>query len=153
MADADRIERYEVRTHQEHGLRSEVTARSHRFFVDEPAEWGTDTAANPAELALAALGASLEVTTRMYAAEAGIDVTRLSTVLTSSLDLVAFLGERAGDDAGFGRVHVCVTVESTTTIGDARLRELQQAVERSCPMLGVFRSPTIVDLEFGVSTA
>ena len=61
LSAGERRERYEVRTRQESGLRSVACARGHEFSIDEPEDWGSDMAANPAELALAALGASLEV--------------------------------------------------------------------------------------------
>ena len=47
MTEAEQREMYEVRTRQDHGLRSEVSTREHRFFVEDPADWGTETAANP----------------------------------------------------------------------------------------------------------
>ena len=72
LSAGERRERYEVRTRQESGLRSVACARGHEFSIDEPEDWGSDMAANPAELALAALGASLEVTCRLYADYLGI---------------------------------------------------------------------------------
>lgn len=146
MSEADRVEHYEVRSEQRMGLRSEVRARRHEFAVDEPEGWGTDTAPNPAEFALAALGSSLEVTTRMYAAQLGIPAGQISTVLSGDLDLAAFLGKDSAGSAGFDRVRVSLLVDLDGDADAVALQRLEEAVTNSCPMLEVFRSPMAVDL-------
>lgn len=50
------------------GFRTDVTARGHIFFVDEPvAVGGTDDAPTPYEYLVAAVGACTAMTLRMYA--------------------------------------------------------------------------------------
>lgn len=145
MGDGDRLEHYEVRSEQESSLRSDVTARGHRFSVDEPKEWGTDVSANPAELALAALASSLEVTARVHAALLGIPAGRIATSLSADLDVGAFAGT-AESRPGFDRVRVSLTVELDGEADVTLLRQLKAAVATRCPMLDVFRSPIPVDL-------
>ena len=77
MGPGQFVESEVVETRQAEGLRSEARARHLRFTIDEPTEFGgTDSAPNPAEVALAALGASLEVTCRVFADYMGIPVER-----------------------------------------------------------------------------
>jgi uncharacterized OsmC-like protein len=145
MADDDRLEHYEICSEQVSGLRSDVSARDHRFSVDEPSDWGTDTAANPAELALAALASSLEVTARIHAAQLEIPVGRITTNLSADLDVAAFAGT-VETRPGFERVRVLLTIELDSQVAAVSLHQLERAVDTRCPMLDVFRSPIAVDL-------
>src|SRR5262245_29567257 len=147
MTASERREAYVVSTRQIDGLRSRATARHHEFAVDEPQEWSSDSAANPAELALGALGASLEVTCRVYAAHLGVEPRQISTELRGALDLGAFLGTSEGSRAGFENVVVTLQLETDRELGAAELEKLAQAINRSCPMLDVFRSPIPVALD------
>jgi uncharacterized OsmC-like protein len=53
----------------------QISVRDHRFAVDEPSVLGgTDTAANPVEYALAALGSCQVITYQFWAAKLGIPV-------------------------------------------------------------------------------
>jgi uncharacterized OsmC-like protein len=155
MTAAERREHYEVRSHQVGALRSVVRARGHEFAVDEPEGWGSDSAANPAELALAALGASLEVTCRVYADYLGIGARRISTVLSGDLDLGSFLGAPDAGRPGFSHVVASLVLE-TEGIEESRVQELADRVRRCCPMLDVFTSAIPVDVTVkadpGVST-
>lgn len=145
MSDGDRLEHYEVHSEQESSLRSDVFARGHRFSVDEPRDWGTDTAANPAEMALAALASSLEVTARVHAAQLGVPAGRIATAVSGDLDVAAFAGT-AETRPGFERVRVSLTVELEGQADETLVSQLEAAVETRCPMLDVFRSPIPVDL-------
>ena len=62
-------------TVQEEGFRTEGRFGRHLVLIDEPTSFGgTDSAANPAELLLAGLGASLSVTLRCHAALLGLQL-------------------------------------------------------------------------------
>lgn len=143
MDPDERLEHYDVRSRQEQGLCSVVRARTHEFRVDEPAEWGTDTSANPAELALAALGVSLEVTCRVYADYLGIPAGQISTAVSGNLDVGAFLGTLNSGRPGFDRVTAWVRVDGAD---EARLEQLANIVRQRCPMLDVFTSAIPVDV-------
>ncbi len=55
--------------------RTRVASRAHEFFVDEPGELnGGDTAQDPYETMLGALGACKAITVRMYAQRKGWDL-------------------------------------------------------------------------------
>jgi len=58
----------------------DVTTGNHTFKVDEPEVLGgTDLAANPVQLVLAALGACQAITYRVWAAKLGIELARSPT--------------------------------------------------------------------------
>jgi putative redox protein len=55
--------------------RTRITSRSHEFFIDEPGTLdGGDTAQDPYETLLGALGACKAITLRMYAKRKGWDL-------------------------------------------------------------------------------
>src|SRR5262245_3319565 len=79
-------------TRQVVGLRSESRVRHLTMTIDEPTDFGgTDLAPNPIEVAMAALGASLEVTCRVYADYMDIPIRAITTEVKGNLDLRGFL--------------------------------------------------------------
>jgi len=143
------LEPQRVETHQLDGLRSEARVRQHRVAVDEPREFqGTDTAPNPAELALAGLGASLEVTTRVFADYFGIAVERIATTIEGKLDLHGFLDLDPAVRSGFGDLRVTLHLTSRATQGE--LQRLLERVQRSCPVLDLMRGATPIHLTLDV---
>jgi uncharacterized OsmC-like protein len=137
-------EHYEGTTRQVVGLRSEARFGQHRFSIDEPQPYGGGTAANPAEVLLAAVGASIEVTTRIYAELLGIPLRGVSTRLSGTLDLRGFFATDPNVRAGFDAIDVTVFIDSPADA--AQIAELLQKVERGCPMLDVVRGATPVRL-------
>lgn len=132
-------------TRQVEGLRSEATIRGYTVVIDEPEEFGgTGAAPNPAELALAALGACLEVTIRAFAAHLSISVDAVGVELRSKLDTRGFMGVGQNVRSGFDRIDVIIKLE--TSASDKDLEMLVDAVERGCPVLDALRNPTPVDI-------
>jgi pyruvate dehydrogenase E2 component (dihydrolipoamide acetyltransferase) len=138
------LEHYAGTTRQVEGLRSEAVFGQHRFTVDEPQPYGGGTAANPAEVLLAAVGASIEVTARIYAELLGIPLRGISTRLAGTLDLRGFFATDANVRAGFDRIDIAVVIDSPADAAD--IARLLEKVERGCPMLDVVRGATPVRL-------
>lgn len=138
------LEHYSGTTRQVEGLRSEASFGRFRFTVDEPQPYGGGTAANPAEVLLAAVGASIEVTARLHAELLGIPLHGVSTRLSGTLDLRGFFGTDPTVRAGFDRIDIAVIIDSPAS--RAQIAELMQRVERGCPMLDVVRGATEVRL-------
>ncbi|MEO8452484.1 MAG: OsmC family protein [Gemmatimonadota bacterium] len=139
------LEPQSAETRQVEGLRSEGRVRHHTFTIDEPKDFGgSDLAPNPAEVALAALGASLEVTCRVYADYFGIPVKAIATSLKGDLDLRGFLDLAPEVRSGFQRIDVTVRIESDAS--DEEVERLMRQVRRSCPVLGIVRDATPVSL-------
>jgi uncharacterized OsmC-like protein len=138
------LEHYSGTTRQVEGLRSEAAFGPFRFTVDEPQPYGGGTAANPAEVLLAAVGASIEVTARVHAALLDIPLRGISTRLSGTLDLRGFFGTDPAVRAGFAHIDIAVVIDSPASSAD--IARLLQRVERGCPMLDVVRGAAEVRL-------
>lgn len=117
----------------------------HIVFVDEPVAFGgEDSAANPAEVLLAALGASLSVTLRCHAALLGIKVRRIEVDLQGDLDIRGFFDADPTVRSGFQGLNLIVTIESDAT--PEQLSRLMAAADRGCPILDTCRGSTPVSI-------
>lgn len=92
---------------------------------EPPALGGTDSAPNPVEQLLAALGNCLAVGYAANATARGIELTDLQIKVTGDLDLHSFLGLRPGH-AGFQGINEAVHLESNAT--PDQLTDLHDAV-------------------------
>ncbi len=133
-------------TTQQGGMRTEGRFGHHVVIVDEPnAFGGEDSAANPAEVLLAALGTSLSVTLRCHAALLGIAVGRISVELAGDLDIRGFFDTDPAIRSGFPDIKLKVAVESQAT--PEHLAQLLRATDRGCPVLDACRGATPVSIE------
>lgn len=133
-------------TVQERGFRTEGRFGHHLVLVDEPTSFGgTDSAANPAELLLAGLGASLSVTLRCHAALLGLTVGRIRVELEGNLDIRGFFDADPDVRSGFVELRLHVQIESDASA--ETLARLMAAAERGCPVLDTCRGATPVSIE------
>ena len=114
-------------------FRSEAAVRG---FVpitsDEPSVLGgTDSAPNPVEQLLGALGNCLAVGYAANASVAGITIRDLRIDLDGDIDLHAFLG-LADEHAGFPAIRVAVRLD--TDADDAAVAELHRKVAATSPV-------------------
>ena len=115
------------------GFRSEAKSRDFAPTPsDEPrALGGDDTAANPVEQLLGALGNCLAVGYAANATAAGISVNSLSIELQGDLDLHAFLGIKEGH-AGFSSITAKVSIDADASAEE--LDELHRKVVSTSPV-------------------
>lgn len=133
-------------TIQNGGMRAEGWFSRHVVVVDEPKGFGgEDSAANPAEVLLAALGASLSVTLRCHAALLGMSVGRIEVDLSGDLDIRGFFGTDPAIRSGFQSLTLKVALESDADA--AQRARLMAAVERGCPVLDTCRGATSITIE------
>ena len=133
-------------TVQLRGMRSEGRFGRHVVVVDEPKGFGgEDSAANPAEVLLAALGTSLSVTLRCHAALLGIAVGRITVELAGDLDIRGFFDADPAIRSGFQDIKLKVAIESQAT--PDQLSRLLAAADRGCPMLDTCRGATPITVE------
>ena len=115
------------------GFRSE--ARSRDFAPvpsDEPRGLGgDDTAPNPVEQLLGALGNCLAVGYAANATVAGIELKSLRIELEGDLDLHTFLGLKDGH-AGFETIEASVSIDSDAT--DTQIQDLHDKVVSTSPV-------------------
>ncbi len=106
------------------------------FIVDEPPELGgKDSAANPVELVLVALGTCQEI---MYAAYASVMDIQLDAVRVNArgyLDLKGLFGLDPDIPPGYKRITFETEIESPAD--DEKLRKLIETVEGHCPVLDI----------------
>ncbi|MGO4716961.1 OsmC family protein [Bradyrhizobium sp. 2TAF24] len=127
------------------GLDSTVAIRQFKVGVDEPAGLGgQDTAPNPVEYVLAALGSCQEITYRLYADALGIPLSGVSVRLTGTIDLRGFFNVDDSVRPGYQGIRAEVTLDSPAS--DADLARLKEIVDRHCPVLDILRNPTPVTL-------
>lgn len=112
---------------------------------DEPvALGGTDTAPNPVEQLLAALGNCLAVGYAANATAEGIEIRDLRIELAGDLDLHAFLGLRAGH-AGYDAVRVQVHLD--TDASPEQVQALHEAVVGTSPVGHTLQAAIPVSVE------
>jgi uncharacterized OsmC-like protein len=114
-------------------FRSEARVREFPPIVsDEPAGLGgTDTAPNPVEQLLAALGNCLAVGYAANATAAGITIRDLSIDLSGDIDLRTFLG-LANDNAGYSGIRATVHLDADAT--PEQIAELHDTVTGTSPV-------------------
>lgn len=119
--------------------------------IDEPPQLlGDDTAPNPSEATLAALGSCLAVGIHANAIARGIQLTRLELELEGDINVTAVWGVGDLDPAkrlGFTAIRVIVRLE-----GDASEEELSALVAHSnrwSPVANTLRNPVNVEVKLG----
>ena len=125
------------------GVNSRVTVRQFTLDVDEPESLGgRDTAPNPVEYILAALGSCQEITYRLYADALGISVHGVTVKLTGNIDLRGFFNVDPNVRPGYQDIVADVTIDSPASEQD--LARLKETVDRHCPVLDILANPTPV---------
>ncbi|WP_229053334.1 OsmC family protein [Aeromicrobium sp. Leaf350] len=110
---------------------------------EPPALGGGDTAPNPVEQLLGALGNCLAVGYAANASVAGVPIDALSIDLQGDLDLHVFLGLKEGH-AGFDTIRAKVTLESSAP--REQVEQLHARVLDSSPVGHTLRSAVPVDI-------
>lgn len=134
------------------GFRSEARIRDFAPLAsDEPAGLGgTDTAPNPVEQLLGALGNCLAVGYAANASVAGIELRALEVEISGDLDLHTFLGLEEGH-AGFSSIEARVNIDSDAS-PDA-LAALHEKVKSTSPVGHTLGRPIAVSIDLATAPA
>jgi uncharacterized OsmC-like protein len=117
--------------------------RNFRISTDQPSWIGGDNGGpTPVELLLAAVGAGVENTYKLYAEDLGITLDHLAVEVEGRLDLRGLSGADRGVRPGLKDVRATVIIQSSASDGD--LARLRAAAEQACPLLGSLRCVTPV---------
>ncbi|MEM9746264.1 MAG: OsmC family protein [Actinomycetota bacterium] len=129
------------------GFRSQATVREFSPVPsDEPAALGgDDTAANPVEQLLGALGNCLAVGYAANATGLGIDIKDLSIDLEGDLNLKTFLGLDPEGHAGYQSIRASVNIDSDAT--PEQLAQLHEQVVGTSPVGHTLNRPVPVSIE------
>lgn len=128
------------------GFRSSALIRDFQPIPSDepPALGGTDSAPNPVEQLLAALGNCLAVGYAANATARGIALNNLSIEIEGDLDLAVFLGLEDGH-AGFDTIRAKVDIDSSAT--DEELADLHAHVLSTSPVGHTLGSSIPVDIQ------
>lgn len=121
------------------GFRVYTRARDFCTSADEPAPLcGTDTAANPAEMVLEALGACLTIGYAMNATARGIKIEELTTEVEGEIDLPGFLGLEPPASLNMDKLpgfkSITVNVKLKADADKAKLDDLHKHVVSTSPI-------------------
>ncbi len=102
--------------------------------IDEPeALGGTNSAMNPVELVLIALGACQEIMYAAYAAVAGIQIDQVSVNVKGFLDVQGLFGLNPDVPPGFQSIEFQTSIASPES--SEKIQGLVEMVESHCPVL------------------
>jgi uncharacterized OsmC-like protein len=137
---------WHARTEWTGGFKSATYARDHApIHTDEPeALAGTNTAPNPVELVLAALGSCLTVGYTAAATARGIELRSLTVELKGALDLRVFLGLGEGH-AGYSAIDVITHIDSDAD--EPALQALHDAVIGTSPVGHTVEHPVEINAQ------
>jgi len=114
---------------------------------DEPSSLGgSDTAANPVEQLLAALGNCLAVGYAANATAAGIAIEKLTIDIEGDINLKTFLGLDPIGNAGYEGVRVSVDLQSDADTD--QLTALHQTVIGTSPVGHTLQRPVPISIEY-----
>ena len=114
------------------GFLQEVESGRHRFIVDEPVSLGgTDTAATPYDLVLAALGSCTSMTIGLYARRKGVPLESVTVSLWHAKIHAADCEECETREGRIDRIEVAV--ELTGPLTDEQRADLLE-IARKCPV-------------------
>ena len=153
QADPDKRKTvWRSRVEWEGGFRNTVHARGHApIRVDEPAALaGSDTAPNPAELLLGAVGTCLSIGYALNAAARGIELRQLALELEGDIDLSVFAGLADEGTPGYSDIRVRAHIVSDAP-ADV-IQALHEHVVRTSPICSTVARPVNVTTEVIVSS-
>jgi len=125
------------------GLLNENRIRTHILMSDYPVpSGGADTAANPMELVLAALGSCVSAVFVEYAALMEIALESVKVELSGQIDLRGLFNV-ADVNSGFNEISYTVTIKAPD-VDEARMAELIRLAGEHCPVSSTLKLNTPV---------
>lgn len=140
--------RFTAKTEWKGGAVTETTARGRSIKADEPEGLGgTDSAADPVELLLAALTSCVSIGIATQAAKRGVALQDFEIEVGGDLDLRGYFGLDPEIRPGFTGIQYNVKVKSEAD--RAIIEDILRTAERTSPMLDNIRNgvPVISRLE------
>lgn len=120
------------------GVTTEVKAGKHTVILDEAAQMGgKDAGANPLQYLLSALAGCENVTANFVAKELKFDLQGITFEINGEFDPRGFMG-----DPSVRTYFETITVNAKvqTTESEERIKELQELVEKRCPVYGTLKA-------------
>jgi len=138
-----KIRTYKAQTKWVEGTKVETKIREFKVGIDEPLELrGTNTAPNPVELLLAALGGCVVLIYRGYAKRFGVDIEDLVVSLEGDMIPGGWLDEEGRERRSFKQIRYEVQIKTKTT--KEKVLQLHKLVEEKCPVSDMLINQTEV---------
>lgn len=126
------IEVSKATSHLLEGVKVESISRGFKMVLDEPVEeGGTDSAMNPVEALLCALGSCQCIVAKMVALNMGIEIEDLKVELEGELDPAGYQGDTSVRP-GYQAVRSKFIVKSNAS--EEEIKEMIAVAEQFCPV-------------------
>ncbi len=144
-----KIRTYKAQTKWIEDFKTETEIRKFKVSIDEPLELkGTNTAPNPVEMLLAALGGCVAATYRAYARKFGIEIEVLVINLEGDMVHGGWVDKEGRERIGFKQIRYEVQIK--TEAPEEKVRKLHKLVEEKCPITDVINYGTEAKGEFNL---
>jgi len=128
-----KIRTYKAQTKSIEGFKTETEIRKFKVDIDEPLELkGTNTASNPVEMLLAALGGCVAVTYRAYARKFRIEIEDLVINLEGDMVHGGWTDKGGRERRGFKQIRYEVKIK--TNAPEEKVLQLHKLVKEKCPI-------------------
>ena len=129
------------------GSKTEVRSGKHHFYIDEPTSLGgTDAGPNPLQYVLGALAGCEEVVANQVAKQMGFQLDGIDFDIMGFIDPRGMMGQ---DDVVPYFQHITIRASVKTPESTERIRELQEMVDKRCPVLTLIHAAGVkVDTEW-----
>lgn len=133
------VETFKATAHLQNGMLVKAKSRNFEITVDEPKSLGgTDTAMNPVELVLCALGACQSIVARAYAKKFNVNLNDFWVELEGELDTDGFMNKT---DVRRGYSSIKYNIHISTDATQEKVHEFIDFLERTCPVGDTIANP------------
>lgn len=144
--------KFKISAHSETSARTMVKARNFQILVDEPQELGgTNLAANPVELILAAFAGCLNVMGHIVAGEMSITMRGIEIEISGTLNPNKLFGKCDKERAGYKAL--TVSLKPDCDADAVTLDKWLHAVESRCPVSDNIQNITPVNVVLAPASA
>jgi uncharacterized OsmC-like protein len=141
---------YKAETKWIEGSKTETKIRDFKISIDEPLEFkGTNTAPNPVELLLAALGGCVILAYRGYAKKFGLNIEDLVVNLEGDMIPGGWLDEQGRERRGFKQIRYEVQIK--TEAPEEKVHQLHELVEKKCPVYDILINKTEIKSKINIA--
>jgi len=124
---------FKAKVNWKSGLACEADARGFKITMDEPPELGgTNTAMNPVELLLSALGGCITICAAAFAPAYRVNLIDFSVELEGDLDPDGFMGKNPNVRTGFSDIRFKIHIKTDSPQGN--VARLVEAIKKVCPV-------------------
>lgn len=138
------VETFKAAAHLQKGMVVKASSRNFEMMIDEPRSLGgTDTAMNPVEAVLCALGACQSIVARAYARKFNVTLEDFWVEVEGDLDTDGFMNK---SDVRRGYSEIRYTFHIKTDASREQVEEFIQFLERTCPVGDTIANPVQLKL-------